>query len=118
MSGAGELRSRLTFGERVTGGDDGYGNVEGGFADRFTCFAQVTPRLGGETVEAARLTGKQPFTIRVRQSPDTLQIRTDWMARNELTGTQYNIRTVADPCEGDADHGLWLDMMADAGVAI
>lgn len=114
---AGELRYRVKFSERNEV-EDVYGNISTGWLDRFTVSANITPLLGGETVQAARLAGRQPVVIRVRRSPDTAQIRTDWRATNVDTATEYNIRTAADPHEGNAQHGKWVDMMAEAGVAI
>lgn len=84
----------------------------------FTVWANITPRLGGETVEAARLAGRQPVIVRVRQSPDTILIRTDWKITDTQSGVEYNIRSVADPELGGVEHGKWLDMLAESGVAI
>ena len=116
-TGGGDLRSRVTFAQRNDVQDE-YGNVSTGWLDRFTVAAQISPRLGGETIDAARLAGRQPVVIRVRNSIDTRAIRTDWKATNVDTGTEYNIRTAVDPDEGGVEHGKWIDMMAEAGVAI
>lgn len=116
-SGAGELRQRVEF-ARPDQVEDEYGNVSTGWQTMFTVAANITPRLGGETIEAARLAGRQPVIIRVRQSTDTQQIRTDWRATNTQNGIAYNIRTAVDPNEGDVEHGKWIDMLAEAGVAI
>jgi head-tail adaptor len=97
---------------------DEYGNVTTGWVDRFTVNAGVTPRLGGEAVMAARLAGTQPVTIRVRQSIDTKQISADWKATDVNSQVVYNIRTVADADMGNSSHGLYLDMMAESGVAV
>lgn len=115
--GAGELRERATF-ARPDAISDEYGNVSTGWQDMFTVAANITPRLGGESVDAARLAGRQPVIIRVRQSDNTRQIRTDWKATNVRTGIAYNIRTAVDPNQGDTAHGKWIDMLAEAGVAI
>jgi head-tail adaptor len=116
-AGAGDLRQTLVFAMPDSVTDD-YGNVSTGWADQFTVFANITPRLGGETVEAARLAGRQPVIIRVRQSDDTRRIRTDWKATDQASGTVYNIRTAADPNLGDTEHGKWVDMLAESGVAV
>lgn len=97
--------------------DDGYGNTRGAFVAQFTVWARVQPRLGGETVMQARLAGTQPAVIRVRQSSQTRQIETDWLARNIDAGVSYNIRSIVDPYEGDDRHGRWLDMLVETGVA-
>ena len=77
ITGSGDLRQRLVWAEPV-GASDIYGNEQQAWADRFTIRAQITPRLGGEAVEAARLEGRQPVVVRVRNSPDTRLIRTNW----------------------------------------
>lgn len=112
---AGELRHRVQFSEPDKVSDE-YGNVTTGWIARFTVSANIRPRLGGETVEAARLQGRQPMIIRVRQSPDTIRITTDWKATDER-GVDYQIRTAVDPDFGSNEHGKWIDMMCEAGVA-
>lgn len=114
--GAGALRHRVTFAERNTI-EDAYGNVSTGWLDRFTVSANIIPRLGGEAVEAARLAGRQPVIIRVRKSPDTVKIKTDWKA-TDGAGNIYNIRTAIDPYLGDNRFGFFIDMMAESGVAV
>jgi SPP1 family predicted phage head-tail adaptor len=115
-SGAGEFRHVVTFAQRDTVSDE-YGNPSTGWVDRFTVRADLTARLGGETVEAARLAGRQPVVIRVRKSPDTAQVTTDWKATDQ-SGTVYNIRSAIDPFLGDRLHGMFIDMLAESGVAV
>jgi SPP1 family predicted phage head-tail adaptor len=116
-TGGGDLRHTLTFAQPDSV-SDGYGNVSTGWQDMFSVHAQITPRLGGETVEAARLEGRQPVIVRVRYSPDTKLIRTDWRATDAHSGIAYNVRSVVDPFLGGAQHGHWIDLLAEAGVAV
>jgi SPP1 family predicted phage head-tail adaptor len=116
-TGGGDLRQMITWAE-PTGGRDEYGNEQTGWTDRFTVRAQISPRLGGETVEAARLQGHQPVVVRVRYSPDTKLIRTDWRATDADSGIVYNVRSVVDPNMGGRQHGQWIDVLAEAGVAV
>lgn len=113
---AGDLRSRVTFAQRAAT-SDGYGNALGDWADQFTVAARIQPRLGGEAVLAARLQGTQPVTIRVRQSSQTREIDATWRAIDARKGTVFNIRSVVDPYEHTAEHGRWIDILAEAGVA-
>jgi SPP1 family predicted phage head-tail adaptor len=116
-AGAGDLRQTVTFAkpDNVT---DEYGNVTQGWADQFTVFANITPRLGGETIDAARLAGRQPVIIRVRQNAETRAIAPDWKATDTHSDVTYNIRAVSDPNLGDVQHGKWIDMLAEAGVSV
>lgn len=119
-AGAGDFRRRVRF-SRPNQTTDEYGNVTTGWDDLFSVSANISPRLGGETVMAARLTGRQPVIVRVRQTPDTRGVHTDWKVTDITAGadgTAYNIRTVADPYMGTVEHGKFLDMLAEAGVAI
>ena len=115
--GAGTLRYRLKFAERDTV-DDEYGNPSTGWTDRFTVSGSITAKVGGEAVDAARLAGRQPVIISVRRSPDTRQVTTDWKATEVENGTEFNIRTSIDPNIGTSQHGLWLEMIAETGVAV
>jgi hypothetical protein len=84
---AGVLCDRLHFQARGLG-DDGWGNhIPGGgaFETQFTASAGLRPRTGGEGVDAARLTGRQPYVVLVRRTPQTEPITVSWQlvdARN------------------------------------
>jgi hypothetical protein len=97
---------------------DKYGNEQTGWATRFTARAQIVPKLGGEDVMAARLQGRQPVVIRVRNSVDTRRINTNWRATDSDSGVAYNVRSVADPFMGQPERGRWIDALAESGVAI
>ena len=115
---AGDLRYRVKFSER-NAIEDEYGNPSTAWIDKFTVAANIMPlQRGSEAIDAARLTGRQPVTIRVRRSPDTALVRTDWMATNTADGTVYNIRTAVDPHQGTVEHGKWVECLAEAGVAV
>src|SRR5262245_42961631 len=117
---AGDLRNRVGFYQRGASSPDvpDYGSG-GGYPETatFITFARIVPRLGGEQVLAARLTGKNFVDITVRQSSETDDVDTDWIAKDEDDGTVYNIRSVIDPHQGDTDHGLWFEMLCEKGVA-
>lgn len=113
---ASDLRDRVAFDQRQVV-SDGAGNVEGDFAEEFRRAAQITPRLGGETVMAARLSGRQPATIRVRQDSETRQVNESWRVRNVRDGTAYQIRSKVDPLQHTAERGMYFDLLCEAGVA-
>ncbi len=120
---AGDLRSKVGFYQRGTRGADSPavddGNYETEFPDEpeFTCSANIKPRLGGEQVLASRLEGTNLVNITVRKSSDTVQVGTAWRAKDERSGSIYNIRSVIDPYENTSDHGKFLEMLCEKGVA-
>lgn len=116
MIGAGALRERFSF-EKRSAIDDGMGNPEAGhFTTQFTVWAaEIQPRFGSEQVMAARLEGRQPITIRIRQSSETRQITTDWRAARN--GVVYNIRSILDPFASSSQRGAWFDLLMEGGVA-
>ena len=116
IGAAGALRHRVTFAQRDTV-EDAYGNMTESWIDRFTVWANIIPKHGGEQVMAERLAGRQPVVIRVRASPDTGQITTDWRATDE-NGREYNLRTALDPLYGNGRAGFWYEMLAETGVAV
>ena len=80
--------------------------------------ANITAKVGTEAVEAARLAGRQPVILTVRRSADTRMVTTDWKATELDSGTEFNIRTAIDPMIGDSQHGHWIEMIAESGVAV
>jgi hypothetical protein len=97
-----------------------YGNTEDNFpaTANFVVPANITPKLGGEAVLAARLTGKGLVNIVVRQSANTRMITSDWQAKDERTGEIYNIRSVIDPDGATPNHGFYFEMLCEHGVAV
>lgn len=108
---AGKLRERIAFEQRVET-DDGYGNVLGSWEVQTTVAAQVTPRMGGEPVIAARLQGIQPVTIRVRSSAATRAIAAGWRARDTRSGVVY---AIVSPGANVDQKDRFLDFLAEQG---
>ena len=114
--GAGDLaRERMTFQSRGVG-DDGFGNAmidAGPFEDRFTVSAHLRPLRGSETVIAARLQGRQPYIITVRQSSDTRQANEAW----RIVDTRNHDRVFAikaPPTDPDGKRA-WLEILCVLG---
>jgi SPP1 family predicted phage head-tail adaptor len=111
---AGALRNRLTFQSRGQEAD-GWGGepkAAGAFVDRFTVWAAMKPLHGSEAVQAARLTGRQPYIVTVRQSSDTRQIKTGWRIEDARQPGRYlNITALSDP-DGQR---AWLEILATEG---
>ena len=111
---SGELRERIGFFPPVVN-DDGFGNTTSGFANdpAFEVAAKVVAKLGGETVQAARLAGRQFDNVTVRASSATCTVTTAWRAKDMRSGVIYNIRGIIDPDQ----KRRWLEMLCEQGVA-
>lgn len=84
--GAGQLRERVTF-QRMDETPDGHGNESSGtWTDQFTEAARLMPRLGGEEVIAARMSGVQPYILTVRSSQRTREVTPAWRAYDTRRG--------------------------------
>jgi SPP1 family predicted phage head-tail adaptor len=110
---SGELRERLTFSRRAVT-SDGYGNTEGDWEEQFTVWGRVRPRLGGEEVMAARLSGRSVATITLRYSEQTALIDSDWRAVNANSGEVWNIRSAINPDE----RRRYIELLAEKGVGV
>jgi head-tail adaptor len=95
-------------------GEDEYGNPQTDFATIFTDFAELVPLRGGEGVQAARLTGRQPYIVRIRSCVASREVTPSWRAVDARNDRRVlNIRTVTNP---DQKNG-WLELLVDDGVA-
>jgi len=108
-----ELRSRLSFAKRDIAEDDGYGNVDKTFIPQFETQARVRPRLGGETILAARLAGTNVVMITVRYSPRTSKVTADWIATDTRTGEVYNIHSAVPD-----ERKFFMEMLGEKGVVV
>jgi head-tail adaptor len=113
----GALRERLHFQKRGDG-DDGMGTVIPGIGDFetvFTAYSGMRPRTGGEEVTAARLAGRQPYVVTVRNSSQTRAVTTAWRlvdARNE-----NRIFAISSPLADPDGKNQWLEFIATEGEA-
>ena len=110
---AGDLRERVAFDKRMDY-DDGFGNTVSDFVEQFQTWARITPLVGQEAVQAARLEGTQTVVITVRDYADTHKIGSDWQVRNTLDGVVYAVK--GPPINRDERHGFF-DILAQTGVA-
>lgn len=108
---SGELQHRVVFDERTVI-NDGLGNTEGAFVERFKAWAAFRPRGGSEAVVAARMEGRNLLGVYVRSSAQTKRITPDWRMRNARTGETYAIRIV----DAVSDR-YWVYLEAQTGVA-
>lgn len=95
---------------------DGHGGIETGWADEAQAYrarARFRYLRGGEVVQAARLSGRQPIVVTLRYDAAAMVITTGWRMRNEQTGEVANIRTA--PVR--AENGHEIEMTVETGVA-
>ncbi|HWJ89091.1 MAG TPA: head-tail adaptor protein [Pelagibacterium sp.] len=110
---AGKLNRRVHAQKR---GDlsDGWGGVTPGageFETQFTVAAEFRPMRGGEAVIAARLTGKQPYVVRVRNAATTRAIRHDWRLVDARTNEVLELRSPVHDPDGKR---AWLEFVVEA----
>lgn len=91
---------------------DGSGGTENGWSEAFRTFAAFMFLRGGETVQAARLTGRQPVVVTIRNSVDAREVTSDWRMRDVRTGTVYNVRTAIP-----SDDRAMIELACESGVA-
>lgn len=112
MISAGDRRDRFAFDRRETVADDGYGNTTGGWIEHCEVWTAKIPLRRGESVQASRLSGVQPYILNVLASSQTRSITTAYRARDIRTGEVFNIRTV----EPSADRAA-IEFLVETGVA-
>lgn len=110
MMNSGNLFEKFAF-EGPVEVADGYGGVIQGWTDPVEVRAAIQYLRGGETVQAARLQGKQPAVLRVRNSTTLRLVDPSWRARDTRTGVVYNIRSVVR-----SDDRRWLEFTVESGL--
>lgn len=107
---AGSLYDKITFStvREVPDGNHGFNQVKSDFTVR----ANIRYLRGGETVQAARLTGKQPVVVTVRRSSQTAALTTEDKMQDARTGTKYQIRSIAP-----SEDRQFIEITAESGVA-
>lgn len=115
MANTGKLNRRVAF-DAPKNVKDGHGGIKNGFADDADAtkvWANFRYLRGGETVQAARLAGRQPIVVTVRSSSQNKVIDTSWRMRDS-DGSIYNIRSGPVP----SDDRLYLEFTVEGGVAV
>ncbi|WP_275790549.1 phage head completion protein [Pararhizobium gei] len=125
MIDAGQMIYSVAF-DRPQMQDDGHsGVIEGWSPDDQAVKEYAAFRFlrGGETVMAARLSGRQPIVVTVYDNAQTRQIDETWRMRNarnggfdgdgNWTGTEFNIRAIVP-----TDDQQFLEITVEGGVAV
>lgn len=105
------LNESVAF-DAPTEAPDGYGGVETGWTEQFQARAHFRFLRGGETVQAARLEGRQPVVVTVRAHADALAVTPDYRLRDLRRGTVYNIRSIIE-----TEERRYVEITAESGVA-
>jgi head-tail adaptor len=109
------LHERVAF-DALVRGSDGYGGEKLGWADPAAAFKTVARfryLRGGETVQAARLRGRQPVVATIRNCAAARAITTEHRMRDLVTGKEFNIRAIIE-----TEDRRYLEITAESGVEV
>lgn len=109
--GAGALRELFAFDQRIVV-DDGAGNEIGEWHEVFRAAAGRVALKGGESIQAARLEGRQPHLLTIRNSTNAALVTPDWRCRDTRTGKAFAIVTHDVRPRKD-----YVDMIVSEGIA-
>lgn len=107
---SGNIFDRVAF-DAPTVSADGYGGNVSGWSEQFTTQAHIMYLRGGETVQAARLQGRQPVVVTIRNSTQGQAVLPSWRMRDTRSGMVYNIRSIVR-----SDNRQFLELTAESGV--
>lgn len=110
---AGDLTFRVAL-DAPTQAANGQGGMLLGWAEQYRCAAHMRFLRGSEAVIAARLAGRQPVVITVRNCAAARAVTVDWRIRDVRSGLDYNVRTAPVPSQDRA----WLEITAESGVPV
>jgi head-tail adaptor len=125
MTVSADLYYRVAF-DAPTQAPDSHGGVEIGWDtdNAVEARAKFLFLRGGETVQAARLEGRQPIVVTIRNSAAARAITTGWRMRENSEGTldsggiwtgpAYNVRSGPVP----SDDRRFLEFTVEGGVAV
>lgn len=110
---AGSLTFKVAF-DAPTETPNGGGGAVQGWLEQYSCAAHVRFLRGSEAVLSARMAGRQPVVITVRNCAAARACTVDWRIRDARAGTVYNVRTAPVPSQDRA----WLEILAESGLAV
>lgn len=92
---------------------DGQGGVEKGWTRFHSCRAHFRYLRGGETVQQARLTGRQPVVVTIWRCTEADLVNVASRMRDERRGDVYNVRSIVP-----SDDRLKLELTCERGVPV
>lgn len=99
--------------DNPTSSADGQGGQEAGWTLVHACRAAYLYLRGGESVQQARLTGRQPVVVTIRDCDDARLITPDGRMRDTRRGEIYNIRSIVP-----SDDRRYLELTCERGVTV
>ncbi|WEK05765.1 MAG: head-tail adaptor protein [Candidatus Devosia phytovorans] len=115
---AAALRERLSAQMRGNQ-DDGWGQPvpgAGPFEEQFEISAGLRPLRGSEAVLAARLEGRQPYVLTVRNTSQTRQITTSWQFVDKRNPKR--VFAVTSPFADPDGRNAWLEgLVVEGGLS-
>ena len=121
---AGALRELLEFQKRGDGVGDWGQPIPGtgDWEEVFTTHGSLTPRVGGETVTAARLNGEQPYVLTIRQTSQTADITSAWRivdarAGSNSEGKPNRVFAIKAPPTDPDGKNAWLEILISENAA-
>lgn len=107
------LRERLHFQASGHASDGWRDDVPGAgdFETKFTVWASLRPRVGGEAVTAARLDGRQPYVVLVRNQPMMEDVTVAWRLVDENNPDRV-LNVISPPADPDGTR-QWLEFLAE-----
>jgi hypothetical protein len=105
---AGQMQWRFRFERRAT---DANGDQLGAWGDgAVTLDAKLVTLKGTEAVMSARLQGRQPIILTIRDCAAARAITTDWRAVDVRSGNVYGVKGAAP----NTDNIAFIDVLAQA----
>lgn len=104
----GALRDRVALDRPVLDAD----GVREGWTEAALLPARILYLKGGETVQAARLAGRQPAVVTVRAAGAPAGLSPEWRLRDPRRGVVYQLRAVVP-----APDPAWLELTVESGTA-
>lgn len=106
----GTLRDRFALDRPVTTADD-FGGQGPGWTEMAIVWGGIRYLRGGDVVQSARLSGRQPAVITLRASSLTRQIDHTWRLRNVRDGAVYDVRGTVETANRS-----FIEITAESGM--
>ena len=94
MAKTGRMKDKLAFDERSTA-TDAFGGQSETYTEQFAQACELIHMSGSESVDSARLAGREVYKARLRSSEQLRAVTSaGWQARDTRRGKTYNITSI------------------------